>query len=102
MEEFIEIKLKVSTKNEATESPYWLILDPHQMFRLDVNDLASMITGPFFSREEAQNHLERRNYGYSKHAMVYCMSGYYADQYRNLVRLSNGKQLKTKELTQDD
>jgi len=94
MDEFIEIKLKVSTKNECTESPWWIIIDLHQMFRLDVCDVASMITGPFFSREEAQEHLERRHYAYSEYAKVYCHSGYYSPQYTKAVRLSNNKSIK--------
>ncbi len=81
-----KIELEISGDHEGTESPYWLILDPQQMMRLDVHRLASMITGPFFSRREAQDHLEARRYNFSKHAKVYCHSGYHSDQYRNECR----------------
>jgi hypothetical protein len=33
---------------ESTSYPYWLILDPKQMLRIDPHYLAGMITGPFF------------------------------------------------------
>ena len=71
---------------EGTESPYWLILDPQQMFRCDIHELASMITGPFFSREDAQNHLDNRRHAFSKHAKVYCHSGYWSAKYKKLCR----------------
>ena len=58
--------------NEGTGSPYWLILDPSQMFRLDPHVLAGMIDGPFFCREDAQAQLEARRYDYSDRAVVYC------------------------------
>lgn len=80
------IKTLSNSDNESTESPYWLILDPRQMFRCNVHELASMITGPFFSREDAENHLEARRYAFSKHAKVYCHSGYWSQKYKNLCR----------------
>ncbi|GAG77415.1 unnamed protein product, partial [marine sediment metagenome] len=42
----------------------------------------SMITGPFFSREEAQSYLDARRHNFSKKAEVWCLSGCYTDQYR--------------------
>ena len=74
------------TKSEATDSPYWLILDPHQMMKPDVFDLSSMITGPFFSRAEAENHLSARRYAFGKHARVFCLSGYWSDRYKKAWR----------------
>jgi hypothetical protein len=82
----MKIELEISEDHEGTESPYWLILDPHQMLALNVNDLASMITGPFFSRKEAQDHLEARSYNFSEHAKVYCHSGYWSHQYKEACR----------------
>jgi len=78
----MKIEIEVSESNEGTSAPYWLILDPTQNMRLDINHLARMITGPFFSREEAEDQLSRRRYDYSKRASVYCMSGYYSGQYK--------------------
>ena len=80
------IKTLSKADNECTESPYWLILDPRQMFRCNVHELASMITGPFFCREDAENHLKARRYAFSKHAKVYCHSGYWSQKYKNLCR----------------
>ena len=72
--------------NEATESPYWLILDPKQNMRCNVHELAGQITGPFFSREDAQDHLRIRRHAFSKKAVVYCHSGYWSEKYKNLCR----------------
>lgn len=85
----MNIKLEVSDENEGTDSPYWLILDPRQMLKLNVYALASMITGPFFSRAEAQRHLDARRYNFSKHAVVYCHSGYWSHQYKTAIRLAH-------------
>ena len=71
---------------EGTESPWWMVIDPRQMFRLDVHSVNSMITGPFFSREDAAEYLNRRRYAFSKHARVYCASGYWSNKYKNLCR----------------
>ena len=48
--------------------------------------IASMITGPFFSREEATLELERRRYHYGKNAVVYCHSACYTNQYKQAYR----------------
>lgn len=63
------------TDTEATRSPYWLILEPTKMVEPDIDHLASMITGPFFSREDAKVHLAVSN-SFSKRAVVYCHSGH--------------------------
>lgn len=82
-----QITLEVDLeKNEMTDSPYWLIIDPRQVFKCDVDLIAGMITGPFFSRKEAQDHLEARHYGFSKRAKVYCHSGYWSQQYKDACR----------------
>ena len=74
------------TDVEATEAPYWLILDPHQMMKPDVFDLSSMITGPFFSRAEAQEHLSARRHAFGKHAVVFGASGYWSRRYKDAWR----------------
>lgn len=83
------IKALKSADNEATESPYWLILDPKQNMSCDVYYLASQITGPFFCREDAEAHLKSRRYSFSDRAVVYCHSGYWSDKYRRLCRKIN-------------
>ena len=68
----MEITLEVSEKNESTSNPWWIIIDPEQ--NLEKNDdgihkIASMITGPFFSRGTAEEFLERTRYNFSKRIM---------------------------------
>jgi hypothetical protein len=73
-------------KNEGAKSPYWLILDPCQNMRCDVYNLASQITGPFFSREDAKTHLKNRRYAFSERAVVFCLSGHWSSKYRDYYR----------------
>jgi len=83
------IEITVSGKNEGTAAPYWLIIDPQQNFRCDdqgIYNIASMIEGPFFSREEAEETLRRTRYNYSKNAQVFCASGCHTEQYASKVR----------------
>lgn len=82
------VTLDVSYFNESTSSPRWMVLDPHQMMRPDWSQLASMITGPFFSREEAERVLEARRHHYSDRAAVYCASGCYTRQYDKAYRVA--------------
>ena len=85
----MKIEIEVSEKNEHTAAPWWIIIDPWQNFRKDehgISTIASMITGPFFSREEAEYILDIKAHHYSKHARVYCHSGYATIQYSEKVR----------------
>lgn len=78
------IQIDVSDEVEATRAPWWMIIDPSQNFRTDnqgLHNIASMITGPFFSRAEAQRVLDRRRYFFGKGARVFCDSGYQSVQY---------------------
>ena len=67
--------------NEGTSAPYWLIIDPRQSFSCDVHEIASMISGPFFSRKDAELYLKGRRYRFGKYAKVYCHSGHYSKKY---------------------
>lgn len=71
----------VSERTEMTDAPWWVIIDPKGC-RPDLHSIAKAITGPFFSREEAQAHLEARYYEFSKRAAVYCKSGYWTREYK--------------------
>jgi len=82
----MKIELEISEQNEGTDAPYWLILDPVQNMRADYHALAGQITGPFFSREEAQRHLDVRRYAFGKKAVVYCFSGYHSHQYKSAFK----------------
>ena len=79
----MEVKLDISTENEGTDSPWWMIIDPQQMMEPSPAEVAmGMITGPFFSREEAEDVLRARSHHYSHRAVVWCASGCYTRQYR--------------------
>ena len=71
---------------ELTRSPYWLILDPVQNMRCSPEVMAQNITGPFFSRKEAQAVLESGCCSFSPRAIVYCLSGNRSNKYRNLYK----------------
>lgn len=86
----MKIEIEVSELNEFTDSPYWLILDPLENLELRIPVLAGQITGPFFSREEAENHLTNRRHNFSNEATVYCMSGYWSRKYKEALRCAKG------------
>jgi hypothetical protein len=91
----MKIELEISEKNEGTAAPYWLIIDPKQMMRPDACMVAMMmITGPFFSREAAVRQLKHRSYNYSKHAVVWCLSGYYSREYYDAILMETRKERK--------
>ena len=77
----MKIEIEVSEDCEGTASPWWMILDPHQNMRCSLHSLAGQITGPFFSREEAELVLKQRRHHYSDRARVFCHSGCYTHQY---------------------
>ena len=81
----MKIQIEISEENESTSYPYWLILNPEQNMSADLYVLASQITGPFFSREEAEAELTSRRYAYGKKAKVYCHSGCNSRQYKRLI-----------------
>jgi hypothetical protein len=70
--------------NEATRSPYWLILDPMQNISCNIHVMASQITGPFFCRADAEMHLFIKKHHFSDKARVYCLSGHKSIKYDNL------------------
>lgn len=81
--------MKISEKNEGTSYPFWIIIDPRQNFEVNSNgihNIASMITGVWFSREEAQEFLDRTRYNFSKNAKVFCHSGCYSNDWINFCK----------------
>ena len=83
----MKIEIEVSEKNEATASPWWVIVDPKQMMKPDpYYVMMSMVTGPFFSREEAQRFLDAKRHRFTERAVVYCASGYDSYQYDQAYR----------------
>lgn len=84
-----KITLEASEETESTASPWWMIIDPRQNFRTDnqaLHDIAGMITGPFFSREEAEDFLSATRYNFGKNAKVFCHSGHNSKQYHDAYR----------------
>lgn len=72
---------------ECTEYPWWVIIDPdviHGLFdrQQRVGRVAAAITGPFFSRTEAEAQLARRRYAYGPHTVVYSLSGHESADWR--------------------
>ena len=84
----MEIKEKIKSQdNESTAYPYWVIIDPRQNFSTGnggLNSIASMTTGIFFSRKDAQEFLDATRYNFSKNARVYCHSGHNSKDWREL------------------
>ena len=90
----MKIEISVSDNHEGTDSPWWMIVKPQQNFSTGeqgIYNIAGMITGPFFSREEAELELESRRYNYGKTAVVFCASGYNSGQYRTAYRNAEAK-----------
>lgn len=86
------ITIEVSDKNEGTAEPWWVIVDPKQMMKPDCYSvMMGMVTGPYFSREEATQYLESHRYNFSPRAVVYCASGCYTNQYRKAYREAEEK-----------
>jgi hypothetical protein len=84
----MKISIEVSEQNEATRCPWWAIISPKQNFSKGedgINAIASMITGPFFSRAEAESVLESQRYNFGRRAVVYCLSGHQSPQYSKQI-----------------
>lgn len=82
----MKITLEVSEKNESSVAPWWVIIEPKQNMSLDIFQSASQVTGPFFSRESAQEFLTSARHDFSKRAVVFCMSGCYSKQYCDAIK----------------
>ncbi len=79
-------RVAASENNEATMYPYWGVV------KNSPSGHPVMLAGVFFSRENAQVHLEARRYGYGKKAYVYCFSGHHSLEYRQLYDASKALQ----------
>jgi len=87
---YLEILATVAAApdNESTATPVWFVVDPTQNMRADPSRVAEQITGPFFSRQSAQDYLKSRRYAYGPNACVYCASGYWSQEYKALYAAS--------------
>lgn len=77
----MKIQLEVSDRCEGTSYPWWIILDPGHMWTGTIDGIASMVTGPFFSRESALAHLCAREHAFTDKARVYCHTGHHSPEY---------------------
>jgi len=82
----MKITLEITGDNECTDSPWWAIVDPQKNMRRDLATAAFQITGPYFSRKEAEDFLELTHYNFSSRAKVWCFSGYHSYQYKMACR----------------
>lgn len=74
--------------NEATAHPWWMIVDPRRIRKSEAHDIgypANMITGPFPSRQAAEDHLQAQRYNFGPHAGVWCHSAYPCPAFRRLL-----------------
>ncbi len=76
-----------SRQREATQSPWWAIIDPDALAAslADPGDVLSAvaraISGPYFSRASAEHYLMVRGCEFSKSAVVYCLGASRAFQW---------------------
>lgn len=78
----MKIELDVSEENEGTSYPWWMIVDPDcapTLYGIAIGG----VTGPFFSRESAQEFLDKTRYNFSSSARVWCASGTYSREWVN-------------------
>lgn len=78
----MKITIDVSEKNEGTNAPWWIIIDTMGITKIEnFQNITPMISGPFFSREHAENYLKNNKHNYSDDAIVYCKSGFHNHKY---------------------
>lgn len=80
--------IKIASDHEGTSHPFWIIIDPRQNFETKnqgLHNIASMVTGVFFSRESAELCLKQRRHNFSPNAGVYCHSGCYSPEWIEAV-----------------
>jgi len=81
--------IKTEGDNEATAFPFWIIIDPRQNMSCSVDEVASQITGVWFSRKSAKEYLGSHSYNFSKRARVYCHTGNKSCDYREAIENAN-------------
>lgn len=74
------------SNNEMTDMPVWWVIDPRRLTKNIHAQIASMVYGPFWSRENALEHLEYKRHWYGKRPIVYCTPA--KGDLRELYRLS--------------
>lgn len=87
----MKIEIEISEENESTSYPWWIILRPirENCYVVRSKTVVSDITGPFFSREEAEIELDSRRHYYGRQAVVWCLSGCNSGQYKCAIDDAN-------------
>jgi hypothetical protein len=70
-------------RNECTSYPWWFIVGKGRP--RSGKDIPFYITGPFFSRDEAEKERKSRIYNYSEKSFVWCASGHATDIYATAI-----------------
>lgn len=71
--------------NEITESPWWVIINPRGLIHT-ASEIESRLTGPFFSRKAAEDHVRNRRHAFGEKVAIWCLSGYWSYEYKKLLR----------------
>jgi len=69
MKEFLQVN------NEHINISFWVIFDPQQGVLCTDGRIIGMVTGIFYSRKEAEEHLKLHQDSFSKQAKPVCMTG---------------------------
>ena len=75
--------------NEATRSPWWVIIDPRGR-PSTAGEIAPMIEGPFFCREDAEGYLAATRYNFGNRPQVWCLSGHPSRKYEAVLKEVRG------------
>ena len=75
---------------ESTAAPWWAILDPGRGRGRRASDIAGAITGPFLTREAAEDYLDDNRHNYGPSAAVWCLSGHASPEWCALPVTAKG------------
>lgn len=79
----ISLYFKIEEEKNGFGNPYFVIIDPRQMFKKNIENVASMISGLFFNRDRAENYFKARRHIFSDRARVACLDGSFSKVYRS-------------------
>jgi hypothetical protein len=69
-------------ENDFTADPWWAVVKKTH------RNPPSVLAGPFFSRQQAEDARTARLHDYGPKSLTYCFSGYYSRPYRELRRMA--------------
>lgn len=71
----------------AVRHPWWAVIaDPAARFLVDAEDVAQLVHGPFFSRQDADGYLQANRWtlGLGMHAKVVVLDGSISEEWRGV------------------